>query len=350
MDDGDTSTIGLGSAIAILGIITVVLRFHTRYKKRASLKWDDWLILASLLLALATDILVVYSSSIDPGDDEGDSTSVDGGGSHRMENDALITAVNLFSFIATVLYFSITSTTKLSILFLYNRLFSVSHTFRRQIVILSILVIGYWFGSTIANLLNCIPLQYYWIYGDSDPRFCFDYNIFWFATGISEAFIDLLILLLPIGVVAKLHLSTKKKIATGSVFVVGIFVIASGLLKAVYGLNLDGTRLPSWKQTRLWSTIHTGTGIICACLPVCWPVFASLGRLKEWTWARGMNIKTSHSWRGWSRLRAGSVQKEGVEIHETRLDTGGKVRILSLDREAMVPFDVEFEIERPVEI
>jgi hypothetical protein len=138
-----------------------------------------------------------------------------------VENSPADLLYTKFSFIATVLYFAITSTTKLSILFLYDRLFSVSATFRRQIIILCIAVIGYWVGSTIADLLNCIPIKYTWVNSLADPRYCINYNIFWFVTGVVEAFIDVLILLLPIEVVANLQLNTKKKIAVGSVFVIG---------------------------------------------------------------------------------------------------------------------------------
>ncbi|GAW21619.1 hypothetical protein ANO14919_111420 [Xylariales sp. No.14919] len=340
----DIPTIGLGVAIAVLGIVVVGLRFYTRYNKQAGLKWDDWLILVSLLLALATDVLVVYSNSLYPNTDdptEADDLDVE------VENGPEDIISNQFSFAATVLYFSITSTTKLSILLLYNRLFSVSAMFRRQIIILSIVVIGYGLGSTIAHTLSCVPLEYYWDRGGADPRFCFNYNIFWFATGICEALIDVLILLLPIAVVAKLQLSTKKKVAMGSVFVFGAFVIVSGLLKAVYGFD-PGSRLPSFDNTLLWSTVHTGTGIICACLPVCWPVFVSLG---DWLLACSNSVKPrgrSHTGRGWSRLRMGSAHKRSVSRHGTHLGTDERFRILSLDRAAMEPFEVEFEVENPV--
>lgn len=89
-------------------------------------------------------------------------------------------------------------------------------------IILSIAVIGYGLGSIIANLLNCIPIEYTWINNLADPRFCFNYNIFWFATGIVEAVLDLFILALPIGIVVRLHLTTRKRIAISSVFLVGI--------------------------------------------------------------------------------------------------------------------------------
>lgn len=65
-------------------------------------------------------------------------------------------------------------------------------------------------------------MKYTWINSLADPRYCINYNIYWFATGVCEASLDLLILLMPIGVVVRLQLSTGKKIAVGSVFLVGV--------------------------------------------------------------------------------------------------------------------------------
>ncbi|KAI0203139.1 hypothetical protein F4808DRAFT_419192 [Astrocystis sublimbata] len=339
--DDTNAVIGVGVAIAALGVITVALRFYVRYSKRAGFKWDDWLILVSLLLAIGTDIVVLYSNIINPGIDVG--ASLPDPLEVNKPEDILF---NQFSFAATVLYFSITSTTKLSILFLYRRLFSVSKRLRRQITVLSILVISYWLGSTIADFLNCIPIKYVWINGKDDPRFCFDLNIFWFATGISEAFLDVLILLLPISVVARLQLSVKKKVATGSVFAVGAFVIASGLLKAVYGFDDSGERVPAFAKTRLWSTVHSGTGIICACLPVCWPVFASLDRFRESAWNRGVQaIRRRYSWGDWSQVKTNSAESKNGFNHDLPPDTDSSgIEKFSLDGAAMEMFEVEFRV------
>lgn len=125
-------------------------------------------------------------------------------------------------FTTSVLYFAITATTKLSILFMYNRLFSASAAFRLQIVVLAALVISFWVACTLADLLNCIPLEWAWINSQADPRYCVNYNVFWFATGICEAFIDVLIIVMPIRVVFLLQLNRAKKIAVAAVFLFGV--------------------------------------------------------------------------------------------------------------------------------
>ncbi|PGG98580.1 hypothetical protein GX51_06721 [Blastomyces parvus] len=128
------------------------------------------------------------------------------------------------SWTTTLVYFSITSTTKLSILFMYNRLFSIKELFRRLIIILPGVVIGFWIRCTVTDLANCVLMN-----------------------GLCEALIDILIILLPIKVVLGLRLNTKQKLASAFVFLRSAFVIVSGLLKAIFGY-IPGSRQPSFSK------------------------------------------------------------------------------------------------------
>lgn len=126
------------------------------------------------------------------------------------------------SYIGTVLYFTITSATKVSILLMYNRLFSVDTSFRRQVVIVAAAVAGFWIGCTVADLLNCIPLEWTWNNALDDPRYCFNYNIFWLTSGIVEACLDIVIIIMPVRVVIGLSLNKSKKFAVAGVFLLGV--------------------------------------------------------------------------------------------------------------------------------
>ncbi|KAI1173652.1 integral membrane protein [Nemania sp. FL0916] len=307
MDNGSeelTAETGVGATIAALVIICVGLRFYSRHHTRAGFKLDDWLILASLLLLIATDAVVVYANGLAPNVAYIASTP---GIEEFGPAAALYTEI---SFIATVFYFLITSTTKLSILVLYNRLFSVSKLLKRQIIILSIAVVSYGIGSSVANLLNCIPLKYSWINNLDDPRYCFNYNVFWLATGVVEAVLDVFIILLPIGAVAKLQLSLRKKIAVILVYLTGLLCIVSGILKIIYGY-VPGSRVPSFGNTAIWSIVHLGTGILCACLPVCWPVFVRLGNFTKRSWGQSFGSRESRhgSSNNWSQLGGGGSRR-----------------------------------------
>lgn len=121
--------------------------------------------------------------------------------------------------VGTTLYYTSTSTTKLSILFMYKRLFAVNGLFHRRFWILAIVLMGFWLGTTIANLCSCVPLHEFWM--PRDPASCFNFNVFWLVAGILEAILDVIILVLPLRIVYGLKLSKRKKIALVGVFLFG---------------------------------------------------------------------------------------------------------------------------------
>ncbi|CAG9951302.1 unnamed protein product [Clonostachys rosea f. rosea IK726] len=269
----------VGIALGVLSIISVVTRIWARINKKAGLKWDDGMIIVSILAMIVTDVLAVYAIIQHP---EGPEAAT-----HATQTEDYSEADQEYTRLTwslTVVYFFTVSSTKLSIIFLYHRLFFVERTLRRQIWALSIVVICYWFGSTIANLTNCVPMKYMWLNSLSDPRYCFNFNHYWLAVGLVETFIDILIIILPIKVILALQFTRKQKFAVLFVFLLGVFVIISGLLKTVFGY-IPGSRQPSFENTQLWTTIHICTGIICACLPVCWPLISRLGRIQPAIWS-----------------------------------------------------------------
>ncbi|KAI5918014.1 hypothetical protein F4810DRAFT_693973 [Camillea tinctor] len=301
MSDDDATTI-VGALGVVLALISVVLRFYARHYKKAGFGWDDWTILVGLLATITTDVVVLCASSIDPTGAEAASDPT------RIYTPADVLYTKL-DFICTVLYFTVTSTTKMSILFMYNRLFSVDISLHRQVIALAIAVTCFWIGCTVADLLNCIPLEWTWVNSQDDPRYCFNYNIFWLASGIVEAFIDVLIIALPIRAVSRLRLNRSKKIAVTAVFLLGVFVIISGVVKVILSY-VPGSREPSFGRTEVWTTVHCCTGIICACLPVCWPLFVRLTNFSFRTWPSVSSLRKHwYSFSGWSSMERRSVQR-----------------------------------------
>lgn len=236
MDDDVILIVGI--VLGISAIIAVVARFYARYSTKAGFRWDDWLILVAIASMIIIDVLAVYGSSSDlqsqrlavdelipfihvasSSNPTGPEAATNATESHDFsEADQ---QYNKLVWSLTIVYFFTTSSTKLSILLMYYRLFSINRALKIQIMLLSILV-GCWFvGCTIADLTNCIPLEYSWINSLTDPRHCFNYNYYWFAAGLVESLIDILIILLPINVILALQLSRKQKLAVSFVFLLG---------------------------------------------------------------------------------------------------------------------------------
>ena len=225
-----------------LAIVSVAFRFYARTFTKAGLWWDNWLILASVLTTVLTVILLIWGmprlrlvelhgtydltgtadhivltgTAVDPLREKvlesTDPTYV-----YSPEDVLYLKLLSISAF----LYFTIVSAAKLSIMCLCNRLFSRDATFRRQLIVTSVLVLGFWIGCTVATLTNCVPHKWSWINGLVDSRYCFNYNIFWVAAGTCEVFIDILILILPIQAVHRLQLLRKQKMTVIFIFLLG---------------------------------------------------------------------------------------------------------------------------------
>ncbi|KAF3003335.1 hypothetical protein E8E14_000770 [Neopestalotiopsis sp. 37M] len=212
----DTTNTAVGSVMAVLAIAAVVARFYARYTKKSGYKSDDWLMLLALITMIGTDILGICAITSNPAGPERATNLTDT--EDYTPADVLYTQL---AWTTTLFYFTITSSTKLSILVMYNRIFSIERVFRRLVIILSVVVICFWIGCTVANLTNCVPMKYIWINSLSDPRYCFNYNYYWLSSGLVEAVLDVLILLLPVKAVMGLQFSRKQKVAVVSVFLLG---------------------------------------------------------------------------------------------------------------------------------
>jgi hypothetical protein len=113
------------------------------------------------------------------------------------------------SFITAILYFSVVTAIKISILLMYRRIFSVDY-FRLESLLVGI----------IATIISCLPIDRLWM-GPSVGGYCFDFNIFWMAMGAVELVVDILILLLPVNVILGLRMSKQQRVLLVGIFLLG---------------------------------------------------------------------------------------------------------------------------------
>lgn len=64
-------------------------------------------------------------------------------------------------------------------------------------------------------------MKWSWISSLSPAPYCFNFNIFWFATGIIEALLDFCVILLPVRMIMRLQMSMRKRISLVGVFSLG---------------------------------------------------------------------------------------------------------------------------------
>lgn len=63
-DEDANITTAVGGTVIGLAIVSVALRFYSRYYVKAKLMWDDWLILLSVITTLLTGVLLLWGMLI----------------------------------------------------------------------------------------------------------------------------------------------------------------------------------------------------------------------------------------------------------------------------------------------
>ena len=232
--DSTAATTPVGAVVIVLAVIFVALRVYVRIFTRAGLKWDDWLVLFAVASTVLTAVLLLWGNSFQlhyfmmKTNSNIKAAAIDPTGVAASENTdpsyVYTEADTLFlklGFISSILYFTISGATKLGILLMYDRNFSSDAAFKRALYVATSLVLGWWIGCTVATLTNCIPLQFAWISSLPNSQYCFNYNMFWMASGVCDIFLDCVILALPVRVVLSLRLPKRKKATVAGVFLFG---------------------------------------------------------------------------------------------------------------------------------
>lgn len=76
-------------------------------------------------------------------------------------------------------------------------------------------------ANFIANLVQCVPLEYAWDAKEVAGAHCFKQELFWSLISVPNIITDLIMLALPVPVICKIQLSWKDKVGL-------IFTFATG--------------------------------------------------------------------------------------------------------------------------
>ncbi|KAI8631150.1 hypothetical protein F5Y19DRAFT_483053 [Xylariaceae sp. FL1651] len=177
------------------------------------------------------------------------------------------------SFILEILFTFIITLAKLSILWFYRNLFRASRV-SSILVHTTAVACVLWFiiAILVVIIFQCHPVSAYWVQLAS-PGACFDTQKSQLGYELTNFFIDVTILTIPVTTIGKLQLSRPKKIVTSFMFLLGAQASASFI----------------------WSTIQAGIAIVCSCLPALGPLIGkvtkSLGFFQRRYGSRASTIK-----------------------------------------------------------
>ncbi|KAI2844887.1 hypothetical protein CBS147343_6680 [Aspergillus niger] len=251
----------------VLEVVCVVLRFTSKFVERLKFGWDDALMVVGLILCIAdascTIAAVIYG----------------GIGLHQkvvrqIDPEMLVTATK-FLITTPLLYFATVVPPKLAILHLYLSIFT-HKTLRKICFGTGAVIVVNWLVVTIAGLVSCRPLSYYWTFQGS----CIDINVWLRWGGFAHIFTDVVMLILPMPVVWNLHASSRLKLGIWVTFLMGSVGMVSSIIRfrEFYVTNVQGDVTWAASTLVIWGEIEGGIYLIAACLPTYRPLTKLLWR------------------------------------------------------------------------
>ncbi|KAK5945722.1 hypothetical protein PMZ80_002930 [Knufia obscura] len=105
----------------------------------------------------------------------------------------------------------------------------------------------------------------------------------WLAAGFNIA-LDIVVIALPLGELAKMNMSKRKKFGVMLMFMIGVFVTVVSAVRLKYLVQFRHTQNPTYDYLApgYWSVVELHVGIICASMPainslikVHWPKLVS---------------------------------------------------------------------------
>ncbi|TVY45761.1 putative membrane protein [Lachnellula occidentalis] len=160
---------------------------------------------------------------------------------------------------------------KLSILFLYLRIFTERSYRYSAFVICAILVINLvilW----CFDFASCVPFSYQW--NKFIPGHCIDQNALFTWISIPNLVTDVAILVLPLPVVYQLKCSKAQKLGVTITFLTASFGLITAIVRFVIFLTVPLAKDLSYYGGRvtIWTTVEPGVYLIAACLPSLRPL------------------------------------------------------------------------------
>ncbi|KAI1090156.1 integral membrane protein [Rostrohypoxylon terebratum] len=262
-----------------LCLLATALRFAATWITLRKYGIEDWLALGALLFYLAWVIcLILIVPNLNGTEDILD-----------LPIEKTIAALKDI-YVASLFYPPNQLCAKLSILFLYHRIFAVDKKFAIWIKVLGALQILISFTSFICNIFQCRPIRKAW-----DPRvtegWCVNVSAMLTATETINSLIDFAMAIFAVFALRGLQTtrSTKWKLAVvfalaGMAGVIGFVKIGLAYESTIYNQLMEG----------LWATVQMAFSVFCCCSITYMPLLARIGnfsRIKSRLYGYGSKIK-----------------------------------------------------------
>ena len=176
---------------------------------------------------------------------------------------------------------------KLSFILFYRRIFTKGAAWKFNWVTWSMLAIitAWTIAFFFAILFICgTDFSAYWTSTKVEAANCTETSMLHNAFAISDVVIDVIIIVLPLPMVWRLHLTPGRKLGLIGIFMLGALALAASLVRMVMFVQLTSANYSANVDFELlctaglyWSMIEAGLALCAACLPASYSLVRSKG-------------------------------------------------------------------------
>ena len=244
-----------------LTITAVALRLWARRISKAGYGLDDYLAVGALVFALIENSFEVVGLRWGEGIHQ---FMVD---QHSQYQSSKLTLASGWMIGCSLIL------AKNSILALYYRLFGHNITFRRVIMITSIVCTTIQLVTLLFLTFACHPVNYFFdktIKGGT----CWNFQRLLLGVASADLGTGLFIFFLPIPILSNLHTTNKRKALLVGLFTIGGFSCIAAAIRIPFVVLVDNDDF-FWSLVpfTIWSNIELNIGVTSICLPALKPIF-----------------------------------------------------------------------------
>ncbi|KAF6823314.1 CFEM domain-containing protein [Colletotrichum musicola] len=281
-----TMLYGLRS-LEIAAWFLVLFRFYARRATQLSFGRDDYVMMAVAAIYIPQ---LVISQLMDD--------NAFGRDIWNVEWDKILLGLKLF-FVQEPLYLLQLGLTKISILFLYLRIFPgrkfriITYTFMWFVALTTL-------GLAGGSVIECLPIGYFWDAWRTEylihTKKCVNLTVAVFAAAGVSIFQDIIMIILPIPPLMKTQIPKKDKIGISVMFILGLLITGASCFRLQY-VNVAYSPNPFWdfEPALLWSLVELAMSFLVTSLPALYNYYTRIVKPKFRAYMESRyTTKTSH--------------------------------------------------------
>ncbi|CAJ2512980.1 Uu.00g010990.m01.CDS01 [Anthostomella pinea] len=276
--DDRNGVIVMTAVFTLLIILAVAFRFYARHLTRAGYGADDWLAAAALFFTLALN--GIFLGATIEGAITGHSPVRDG----WPVTTPLQIVAQKYKYAFQITEKVVFGLVKLSLLFLWKRLFGSSKPFRIVCRVMIPITVAWTLAFLFTTIFQCgTRWTMNWAPIGIFLTQCIESLNVLTVFSVTDILSDLIIIAMPVPVIWRLHQPTRKKIALTSIFLVGFFTIGAGIARTYmylvtsYDKEDNPDFIADFTLCILWSEIEANVAMLVCCMPTLAPVIGKFG-------------------------------------------------------------------------